>query len=99
MISDQYLYALSAELGTEGFFRVRGVNVVTVTGPEMLLTSREAAEICRVKIDTVRKWERRGHLERVGLDENGWPVYLAVDVAKAEYATRARARRTISWSR
>ena len=26
-------------------------------------------------------------------NEQGWPVYLAVDVAKAEYATRERARR------
>lgn len=67
--------------------------MVTVTGPDMLVTAREAAELCRVKIDTVRKWERRGHLERAGLNERGWPVYLAVDVAKAEYATRERARR------
>jgi predicted site-specific integrase-resolvase len=85
----------SARKLAPGAFSRSGVDVVTITGPEMLLTTREAAEICRVKIDTVRKWVRRGHLERVGLDENGWPVYLAVDVAKAEYATRVRARRRV----
>jgi predicted site-specific integrase-resolvase len=66
---------------------------MVVTGPDMLVTAREAAELARVKIDTVRKWVRRGHLERAGLNEQGWPVYRAVDVAKAEYKTRERARR------
>jgi DNA-binding transcriptional MerR regulator len=59
----------------------------------MLVTSREAAELAGVKKDTIRKWERRGHLPRAGLNEHGWPVYHAVDVAKAEYKTRERARR------
>ena len=66
---------------------------MVVTGPDMLVTTREAAELACVKMDTVRKWVRRGHLERAGLDENGWPVDRAVDVAKAEYKTRERARR------
>jgi len=85
----------SARMPAPGAFSRSGVDVVTITGPETLLTTRQAAEICQVRVDTVRKWVRRGHLERVGLDENGWPVYLAVDVAKAEYATRERARRTV----
>lgn len=67
---------------------------MVVTGPDMLVTARQAAELACVRIDTVRKWTRRGHLERAGLNEDGWPVYRAVDVAKAEYKTRARARRT-----
>jgi len=69
---------------------------VVVYGPEMLVTTREAAELANVKIDTVRKWVRRGHLEVAGLDERGWPVYRAVDVAKAEYRTRQRARRLVT---
>jgi DNA-binding transcriptional MerR regulator len=82
-----------------GAFSCSGVEMVTITGPDMLVTTREAAELCRVKIDTVRKWVRRGHLDRAGLDENGWPVYRAVDVAKAEYATRERARRNVGMIR
>lgn len=86
----------SARKPRRGRFSRSGVDMVTVTGPDMLVTTREAAELCRVKIDTVRKWERRGHLQRVGLNDDGWPVYLAVDVAKAEYATRVRARRSVA---
>ena len=70
--------------------------MVTITDPDMLVTTRQAADLCRVKIDTVRKWVRRGHLEKAGLNENGWPVYRAVDVARAEYATRERARRQVA---
>jgi hypothetical protein len=70
--------------------------MVTVTGPDMLLTARQAAEVAGVKIDTVRKWVRRGHLEAAGLNERGWPVYTALEVAKAEFKTRERARRLVA---
>ena len=76
-----------------GAFFAFGGGMLTVSGPDMMVTTREAAGLCRVKIDTVRKWVRRGHLEVAGLNEVGWPMYRVVDVAKAEYKTRERARR------
>jgi len=59
--------------------------VVTVTGPYMLLTRAEAAEVAQVSVERIRTWERRGHLERAGLNEAGQPVYEAVAVAKAQH--------------
>jgi DNA-binding transcriptional MerR regulator len=58
--------------------------VVTITGPGMLLTRSEAAEVARVSKERIRAWERNGHLERAGLNEAGQPVYEAVAVAKAQ---------------
>ena len=60
------------------------VALVTITGPDMLLTRAEAAEIARVDAERIRTWERRGHLERAGLNDDGQPVYTALDVAKAQ---------------
>jgi DNA-binding transcriptional MerR regulator len=62
--------------------------VVTVTGPGMLLTRQEAALVAGVSVERVRTWERRGHLERAGVNEGGQPVYQAVDVAKAQHKLR-----------
>jgi DNA-binding transcriptional MerR regulator len=59
--------------------------MVTVSGPEMLLTRREAAEVARVTPERIRTWERTGHLERAGLNEDGQPVYTALDVAKCQH--------------
>ena len=58
----------------------------------MLLTVPEAAEVAGVKPDRIRKWDRRGHLERAGLNEDGQPVYKAVEVAKAQYKLRGFTR-------
>ncbi len=58
----------------------------------MLLTTAQAAEVAGVKIDRVRKWDRRGHLERAGLNERGWPVYRALDVAKCKHRFQGCAR-------
>jgi DNA-binding transcriptional MerR regulator len=66
--------------------------VVTITGPDMLLTRAEAAEVARVSVERIRTWERREHLERAGLNEDGQPVYKAVDVAKAQYKLRGFTR-------
>jgi hypothetical protein len=62
-----------------------GVPVVVITSPDMLLTVPEAAEVADVKPDRIRKWDRRGHLERAGLNDRGWPVYRALDVAKCKH--------------
>lgn len=66
--------------------------MVTVTGPEMLLTRAEAAEVAQVTRERIRTWERTGHLDRAGLDEHGRPVYRALDVAKAEHRLRGYTR-------
>lgn len=65
---------------------------MVVTGPEMLLTRREAAEVAGVSVERIRTWERRHHLERAGLNENGDPVYQALDVAKAAHRLRQYTR-------
>ena len=51
----------------------------------MLLTRAQAAEVAGVSVERIRTWERRKHLDRAGLDENGCPVYRALDVAKARH--------------
>jgi DNA-binding transcriptional MerR regulator len=66
--------------------------LVIVTNPDMLLTVPEAAEVAGVKPDRIRKWDRRGHLERAGLNDKGWPLYRALDVAKCKYRFHGYAR-------
>jgi hypothetical protein len=61
-----------------------GEPLVTVTGPGMLLTRAQSAEVAGVSRERIRAWERNGHLERAGLNEDGLPVYRALDVAKAQ---------------
>jgi excisionase family DNA binding protein len=58
-----------------------------------LLTVEEAAEHCGVQPVTVRQWVYRGHLESVARGANGRLLFNVVDVARAERATRERARR------
>jgi hypothetical protein len=87
------IHALRAGSRCGGLFRaLRGMLMVTVSGPDMLLTRREAAEVARVTVERIRTWERCGHLDRAGLDEDGRPVYRALDVAKAEYKLRGFTR-------
>ena len=59
--------------------------MVTITGPDMLLTRPEAAEVAQVSKERIRGWERAGHLERAGLNERGEPVYTALAVAKVQH--------------
>jgi hypothetical protein len=66
--------------------------LVVITSPEMLLTRAEAAEVAGVDIERFRNWERRGHVERAGLNEKGWPLYRALDVAKAKHRFQGCAR-------
>ena len=72
--------------GAEDIFSCPGgLVLVVITSPDMLLTRREAAEVADVDIERLRQWERRGHLERAGLNDQGWPLYRALDVAKCKY--------------
>lgn len=67
-----------------------------------LLTTAEAARLCRVKPGTIRLWVHRGHLA-YAVDENGQPllrdglrVFRQLDVVRAEHATRDHAGRDLS---
>ena len=81
----------SARKAPGGIFARTGGPMV-ITGPDMLLTRREAAEVAQVTRERIRTWERAGHLERAGLNEDGQPVYTALAVAKAEYKLRGFTR-------
>ncbi|MEU6340284.1 MerR family transcriptional regulator [Streptomyces sp. NPDC088354] len=54
----------------------------------------QAAEAAEVKPGVIRLWKHRGHLMPAAKDDHGRPLFLAVDVIRAEKATRQRARRT-----
>lgn len=59
--------------------------MVVITSPDMLLTRAQAAEVAGVDVERIRTWERRRHLERAGLNEDGLPLYRALDVAKCKH--------------
>lgn len=59
-----------------------------------LWTTAQAADAAGVKPGVIRIWAHRGHLERANPDSAGPALYRAIDVVKAEKATRERARRT-----
>jgi predicted transcriptional regulator of viral defense system len=67
------------------------------TDLDALLTAQDAANVCGVTPATIRQWASRGILPRAGRDERGRTLYRLIEVAKAEHATRAAARRP-SWS-
>lgn len=62
---------------------------------ELWLTIREAADLTGVSPQTVYSWIRRGHLEVEGLDHRGQKLLRHIAVARAEKATRAKAKRVL----
>ncbi|MEU5030184.1 helix-turn-helix domain-containing protein [Streptomyces milbemycinicus] len=62
---------------------------------EIWLTAREAAELTGVDVQTVYSWVRRGHLKVEGLDHRGQKLFRHLSVARAEMATRAKAKRVL----
>jgi predicted site-specific integrase-resolvase len=62
------------------------------------LTATQAAHYAGVTVQAIINWRNRGHLCPVAY-RNGRPLYRLLDVAKAELATRARARRTLGFWR
>jgi DNA-binding transcriptional MerR regulator len=72
---------------------VAGSAIHTPDGIDSLITANEAATLCGVSADAIRKWLQRGLLTVEGLDERGRNLYRLIDVAKAERSTRDRARR------
>lgn len=72
------------------------VAVVDLTGDltETYWTTAEAAEAAQVDPNVVRNWKYRGLLMPAKSDWRGRPLYRAVDVIRAEAATRKAARRS-----
>ncbi|AXQ64157.1 MerR-like transcriptional regulator [Mycobacterium phage KristaRAM] len=70
-----------------------GTAVLTPEGINTLITAAEAASLCGVSTSTIYVWVNRGNLTVSGKDERGHNLYRLLDVAKAERATRAKARR------
>lgn len=60
--------------------------------PFARITTSQAAAYAGVTLQAIANWRRRGHLTPVAHDR-GRPLYQLLDVARAEYATRQRARR------
>lgn len=57
------------------------------------VTATEAASHCGVALCTITKWVREKRITAVGTNPAGRKLYLLLDVAKAELATRKRAGR------
>lgn len=70
-----------------------GTAVLTPEGIDSQITATEAAALCGVALCTITKWVRENRIQPVGLNPQGRKLYRLLDVAKAEHATRARARR------
>lgn len=67
--------------------------VLAPEGIDSLITASEASTLCGVALCTISAWTARGKLTPAGLDHRGRKLYRLLDVAKAERATRKRARR------
>lgn len=61
---------------------------------DSLISTTDAANLAGVSVAAISNWRDRGHLPVACLDPRGRPLYRWLDVAKAERATRDRARRT-----
>lgn len=85
------------------------LNVVPSETLSSLITSSEASHLAGVSVAAICNWRERGylapdpdhpgkqkrvHLTPAGHDRRNRPLYRWIDVAKAEHATRTRARRT-----
>ncbi len=57
------------------------------------IDSTDAATLCGVTVATIRSWVHRGTLTASSINHRGRPLYRLLDVAKAEKATRDKARR------
>lgn len=70
-----------------------GTAVLTPEGIDTLINAATAATLCGVATSTIYVWVNRGTLTPSGKDERGHNLYRVLDVAKAERATRDKARR------
>lgn len=67
--------------------------MLTPEGIDSQITATEAAQLCGVAVCTITKWARDGRINPVGLNPQGRKLYRLLDIAKAERATREKARR------
>ncbi|WP_232491110.1 hypothetical protein [Mycobacterium dioxanotrophicus] len=67
--------------------------MLTPEGIDSEITATEAAALCGVALCTITKWARDGRITPVGINRQGRKIYRLLDVAKAERATRNKARR------
>lgn len=67
--------------------------MLTPEGIDSQITATEAAALCGVALCTITKWVREGRIQPAGLNMQGRKLYRLLDVAKAELATREKARR------
>lgn len=70
-----------------------GAAVLTPEGINSKVTASEAAALCGVALCTITKWARSGRIQPAGINQQGRKLYSLIDIAKAERATRDRARR------
>lgn len=66
---------------------------------QSLITTTDAANLAGVSVAAISNWRDRGYLTPAAYlpavhGKRQRPLYRWIDVAKAEHATRARARRT-----
>lgn len=65
--------------------RPRSLDDIDIEG---LVTPSEAALLAGVDVSTIRKWRERGKIKPQAFDQYRRPLYLLIDIAKAEAATR-----------
>lgn len=70
-----------------------GAAILIPNSIDDLITVNEAATLCGVTAAAIRQWASRNLIAAAGLDERGRKLYRLIDIAKAEKATRTRARR------
>lgn len=58
---------------------------------DQLVSAREAAAHIGLSVESVRSWEKRGHLAPSGLDNRGHKLYRLIDVLRVARDTRKRA--------
>lgn len=71
-----------------------GAAITIPTGINDLITTTQAATLCGVGVTAIRNWAHRGTITAAGIDHQGRKLYRLIDIAKAERATRTKARRT-----
>lgn len=70
-----------------------GATILITNGVDDLITTTQSATLCGVTAAAIRQWAARDLITAAGIDERGRKLYRLIDIAKAEKATRTRARR------
>lgn len=99
MLADNHAHFRKVPPSSGTFPFAQNAGVMTVVDLDVdlqatLWTVAQAAEAAGVTPHVVRNWKYRGVLEEAGRDWRDRPLFRAIDVIRAEKATRERARRT-----